>query len=243
MPSIVSAVSDETSPTSPPVAPSTSGSAPLSETNRRRIWRRTLLICAVVLAGLGWLLAMLIWLWYYSGLIAFLVAGLLVGGMGFRLARAARPIAKRRILIGSTIVAFVGWVAALCFEFRHVAATIGGHPTFPDVREKALSAGRTGADVTRDADAAFRQALAASYPPGGPLGYVQWAVHSGELVVSLDGSTETVTIAHRRSAWTIRTILALLLLILGQWCAFESLRSPVVTSNILPPGAAYERGD
>src|ERR1043166_751699 len=57
------------------------------------------------LAILGWLLARLVWLYYFFGLFFFLVAGLLVGAIGFRIARSARPMAKSRLLRGIISIA------------------------------------------------------------------------------------------------------------------------------------------
>lgn len=203
--------------------------------------------CAVAFAAAGlaaiplaWLLARVVWLWYYSGLFGYLVAGLLIGGLAFRIARAARPISARRLLAGTLLVTLFAWTAALFFESRHVAATIGGHPRFPRVRESVLAAGGTGVDVTREAADAFRRALADRYPPGGLLGYVRWATDSGELDLALRDSTEHLSIGHRRYSWLARTIVALLLLVAGAWSGVESLRSSTPVSNILPPGAEYE---
>lgn len=207
---------------------------------RRKTWRSALLLGLVCLVGMSWLLARLLWLPFYCGLFFFLVAGLLIGGLSFRLARRARPIAARRIILGITIVSSVGTGATVCWEFRHVAGTVGDPPAFA----KAIGAGSRGGASRREvrglATAAFRRRLAREYPPGGTLGYVRWAVASGEMEVEVKGIVEEVGIHHRGWVWPLRSLAAFLLSGVGFWLSFESLRSPTSVTNILPAGEAYD---
>lgn len=201
-----------------------------------RAWRSALLASFVLLGAAGFLLARLIWLPFYFGLFFFLVAGLLAGAISYRLARPARPLSQRRILWGVCLVGAASALLTVVWEYEHIAATIGDHPKFPEARNAAVKAGRPAAEITTLATARFQAALAAAYPPGGPIGYVRWAVGSGALDLEVQGCKDSVSISHHGLAWVLRTLTGFALLAAGLWASFESLRSPVPVSNILAPG-------
>jgi hypothetical protein len=207
---------------------------------QKKAWRLALFASMALLGLLGWLLARLLWLPLYFGLFFFLVAGLLVGAIAFRLARSARPIQRRRLLGGTLIVAIVTTLITIGWEYHHVADTAGIYPKFAPVYDAVARKGKDVDVVGVEATSAFKRELAAHYPPGGVLGYVKWAFDSGELQVDVFGHTEKISIEHRGYAWPIRTLAACLLVMGGLWLSFESLRSPSPVSNILPKGEEYE---
>jgi len=197
-----------------------------------------------LLVGLDWLLARLLWLPFYFGIFFFLVAGLIVGAVSFRVARGARTLTRGRIVRGALVLASLSTLVTVCWEYRFIAATAGAPPKFTDARNAALRAGRTPRDVVHQAAESFRAALAEGYPPGGVIGYVRWAISSGKMKIKVAGSTETVSIDdHRGLIWPIRTLVALLLMAIGLWLSYEPLRSPEPVSNVLAPGEAYEELD
>lgn len=226
-----------TSPSCPGSGESTVDSPTRGRPDR---WWLAVALALVLLGALGWLLARLIWLPFYLGLFFFLIAGLLVGAFTFRFARPARPVSKGRIIVGVALIAVVGSLVTSVWEYRGFAATAGGERQFPEARNAAVAAGRPVREVEALAAEAFRQALRDEYPPGGLLGYIGWAIHSGEMELTVGASTDTVTTAHRGLAWPIRTAAGMLLLAVGLWLSFESLRSATPVSNILAPGEEAE---
>lgn len=209
----------------------------------RRGWYAALGLSVFLLLGLDWLLARLLWLPLFFGLFFFLVAGLIVGGVSFRAARAARPLTRRGILLGAFAVATVSTLATVGWEYVHISGTIGDPPAFAHARNAARRGGSPAKEVGRLATDRFKEQLAGNYPPGGPIGYVRWAVASGEMDLEVSGFTEKVSIDQRGLIWPLRTAAALLLTVAGLWLSFESLRSPMPISNVLAPGEEYEEID
>lgn len=212
----------------------------LGTPERTRRWLLARLVSLGLLVAFGFLLARLIWLPFYFGLFFFLVAGLLAGALSFRIARAARPISRSRILRGIAWLAVLAMIVTLCWEYQHVRATIGAPPKFHEARNAAVKAGRPPGYIKDLASDEFRKGLRKAYPPGGPIGYVRWAASSGEMELAVDGTKDVGAIDQRGAAWVVRTVAALLLMAAGLYASFESLRSPLPVSNILPAGEEYE---
>jgi hypothetical protein len=206
---------------------------------RARSWRSARIVSFLCLVPLGWLLVALIWLPLYMGLFFFLVAGLLVGAVSFRLARPARPMARRRILRGAGVVAVACAVVNLAWEYDQFARAVGKPPRYAEARNAAVTAGDKASSIDSKANVAFRAALSERFAPGGPIGYVRWAVSGADLPLSVDGQTETIVMPHGGFRWPIRTLAALLLLAVGLYLSYEALASAEPVSNILPPGAEY----
>ncbi|MCG8406355.1 MAG: hypothetical protein MI923_14245 [Phycisphaerales bacterium] len=224
-----------------PLQPESPPSASLAA--RLKSWWLALGVAFCLLAGLDWLLARLVWLPLYCGLFFFLVAGLLVGGVCFRLARAARPMTKVRIAGGVLFVAFMSTAVTIFWEYQYIAGSIGGPPEFAALRNKAVREAGSSARIDNLATEQFKQQLVNDFSPGGPLGYVRWTIASGEMKLEVESVTENVSIDHRGFAWLIRTIAALILTAVGLWLSFEALQSPGPVSNVLAPGEEYEEID
>ncbi|HVP12150.1 MAG TPA: hypothetical protein VMV94_13310 [Phycisphaerae bacterium] len=207
--------------------------------DRARSWYGALFVSFLLLVATGFLLGRLIWLPFYFGLFFFLVAGLLAGALSFRIARQARPVSQGRIVRGICLVAVVAAVVTLGWEYEHVAKTIGDGK-FADARNRAAKAGRPQAEIRDGATGGFKAALAKTYPPGGFVGYVRWAMKSGEMAMEVGGCRDTVAISQSGYAWLLRTLIGAVLLGAGLWASFESLRSAQPVSNILAPGEEYE---
>lgn len=206
---------------------------------RAGAWRTARIVSFLSLIPLGWLLVALIWLPLYMGLFFFLVAGLLVGAVSFRLARPARPMTRRRILRGAGLVALGCTVINLAWEYDQFARSVGKPPRYAEARNAAVLAGEKASSIDSKANVAFRATLAERHAPGGLIGYVRWAISDADLPLSVDGQTETIVMPHSGFRWPIRTLAALLLLAVGLYLSFEALSSAEPVSNILPPGAEY----
>ncbi len=207
---------------------------------RRWAWWAALGIALLLLALLDWLLARLLWLPMYFGLFFFLVAGLLVGGIAFRFARSARPLTRARIVAGVLPITLVSTCFTVLLEYRHIAAITGAPPAFGAAWAAKSKDGDAVGDIRTEATRAFRDYLAEEFPPGGVIGYARWATDSGKMDIRAFEYAETVTIAHQSYAWPIRTLAAFVLLALGLWLSFESLRSESPVSNIIAEGEEYE---
>ncbi len=203
-------------------------------------WWSAVMLALAILVVLGWLLARLVWLPFYCGLFFFLVAGLLAGGVSFRVARPARPLSRGRIVVSVCLVALSSSVTTLVWEYRNVASTIGGEQKFPEARNRAVNEGRPVREIERLATGEFVRILRERYSPGGVIGYVLWATGNGEMDLTVRECDDHVSINHRGIVWPLRTSGAALLLAAGLWLSFESLRSPAPVSNILAPGEEAE---
>lgn len=188
------------------------------------------------LALLGWLLARLVWLYYFFGLFFFLIAGLLVGAFAFRVAKAARPIEKGRLIRGVLFVGLCSTLITVVWEFRHFADTVGQPPKFAEARNAATAGGRPSREVQDLAAQAFVKHLHTDFPPGGVVGYVMWAVREGQAKLTVNNVTEGIVIDHKGWVWIARTLAGAVLLLSGLWFSLESLRSPLPITNTLRPG-------
>lgn len=206
-------------------------------------WGSALGVAFVLLVCLDWLLVRLLWLPLFSGLFFFLVAGLLVGGLSFRLARNARPMTKKRIAGGVLLVAFMSILVTICLEYRHVTNSIGSPPKFASVRNELVREVGSSARIDALVSERFKQQLTRDFPPGGPVGYVRWTLASGKMELEVEGTKEIVSTAHRGLIWPARTLAALLLTAAGLWLSFEALQSSDPVSNVLAPGEEYEEID
>jgi len=189
---------------------------------------------------LGWLLVRLVWLPFYFGLFFYLVAGLLAGALSFRVGRGARPVSGRWLLAGVASAAIAASLALVIWEYRYIAGTAGADGRFREARNAAVAEGRSPRSVEPIAAAAFRNTLRDQYPPGGPLGYVRWAIAGKGMDIVVNGCRDHVSINQKGQAWIARTVAGCLLLGLGLWLSFESLRSTEPVSNILRPGEEAE---
>jgi hypothetical protein len=203
-------------------------------------WWMARIVALALMTPLAWLLARLVWIYYFFGLFFFLVAGLLVGAVAFRMARPARPIARGRLLRGILQLAVVVILLTTVFEFLHFRDTVGLPPKFAEARNAAVQAGRSARDVQSVAAEAYTKYLLDSYPPGGTIGYIQWTVREGTTSLSVDGVKETVHTAHAGWVWPVRTLAAGILLAAGLWFGLESLRRDSPLSNVLPEGEEGE---
>lgn len=226
--------------------PTVRGPAKAKDNASAAFWRGVV-AAGMVLVALDWLLGALLWLPFFSGLLGFLVEGLIAGGIGFRIARAARPVPRWKLWLGIALLVAVSSTALLWFEHHHFSAQVGRAPMFAEARTAAIRNASTDKarreavrEVGAESEAAFRAFLDRSYPPGGPLGYARWATGSGTATLQVRGVEDEVKAGHRGWAWPIRTGLGALLLLLGLALAFDGLKSPTPVRNVLSPGEEYE---
>ncbi len=196
--------------------------------------------CFVVLGGLTYILARVVFLPYYMGLFFYQVAGLIAGSAGFRIARPERPIRRSRLVTGALLVAIAAWCVSIVFEYHDRVDGIAREGEFYAAKLKALEQGGSAADVMERVRQGVRDHLSTEHSPGGVIGYVRWVVQTGELTLTVDGVTDTVRIAQRKKAWVIRSLASIALMTTGLYMAFLALVSPTPVTNLLVPGEEAE---
>jgi hypothetical protein len=148
----------------------------------------------------------------FLGLFFFLIFGLFIGAVMFRLGRAAAPVSKVKIITIGSLIAVVVWGTALVVEYHQLpqdaARTVrGSFPNRSFVRQDKLRL----QNETRDF---VFTTLKADYPPGGFLGYIRWAATSGTMECPriLGDDTETHALHQQGLMWIIRVVISLLLI-------------------------------
>ena len=208
-----------------------------------RSWWLSLGACFVVLGALTYILARVVFLPYYMGLFFYQVAGLLAGSAGFRIARPERPIRRFRLIVGAILVAVSAWCVSIVFEYHDRVEGIARESEFYEAKLKAIERGGSAVDVMEQVRSGLRDHLRTQHPPGGVIGYVRWVVASGELILTIDGVTDSVRIAHRGRVWVLRSMASIVLMAVGLYMAFQALVSPTPVTNLLVPGEEAEDDD
>lgn len=208
---------------------------------------RALAIAAILLLVLDVLLGTLLWLPFFSGLLGFFVEGLIAGGVAFRVARAARPVPRRRIWTGIILLVAISMSGVLYSEYAWFSWRVGRPPTFSRVRnsilKKELDETRrlaALAELSSESIEKFRAYLSELYSPGGAMGYARWATTSGVAPIEVHGETEKIEAGHRGWIWPVRMAIGAILLAVGLALAFDALKLVSPVRNVLLPGEAYE---
>jgi len=201
-------------------------------------WWLAVLVAAVVSLPFGYLLSYGAFLLAYFGLFFFLLFGLLVGAVMFRIARPARPIPRWQLVTGSLVVAAVcgGFsIAVECRQFPGDAAerTLKTFRTLPE--------GMTRDDILRQARASVEKYLVENHWPGGALGYMRWKATASSLPVEVETPTTTVhrAIQYRgnRGWWIVRVILSLTFLPFAVHAVVKPLSKVDAPPEPEPPAA------
>lgn len=194
-------------------------------------------------AVLNLLMARIIWLPLYSGLFGFLVEGLLIGGLAFRIARPIRPVSAGRRRFAVALLSLWSACSFLYYEYRYTLATIAEPPLFNAAKNEAMKRGASPKEVSRAAAAAFDAALKREFPPGGAVGYGRWCFFGGTMPLTVANYTETVSTPHKGWAWLIRSAGGVVLMAAGLWFSLDALRSDRAVSNVIAPGEEFEEID
>jgi hypothetical protein len=162
----------------------------------------------------AWLLSYAASLPFFLGLFFFMLFGLLIGAVAYRVAAPRRPYSSIHLVIGTTVLVALVWSVSMVKESSD----------FPgDIADRAVQRTRNLGDQSvaqfrgKVADD-VRRFLAERYPPGGVSGYVRWVLTSGELkrgdLTALDRGI-SVPAAQTRIWWAIRVVFSIALLGLG----------------------------
>lgn len=139
-----------------------------------RFWLGVL-VALLVSLPFCWLLSFAALLPFYIGLFFFALFGLVFGAVVCRIAGPRAPYGSGTVLTGTTLLVFAAWGGSIAKESWDLPA---------DLAEQALRRSR---EINGQTPAEFRAAVAAEvtariaeeYPPGGPIGYVRWALAGG----------------------------------------------------------------
>lgn len=179
----------------------------------RRWWIAVIISCAVALPA-AWLLSYAAALPFFLGLFFFMLFGLLLGAVAFRLASAGKPYSMGSLLAGTTLIVAVTCGASLYKEAQD----------FPDdlARRVSLRTRDIGPGTVKD----FRRALAGDirsflsdrFGPSPIWGYVRWVVTSGKIkpgdISTLSGGV-SVPVAQTTGWWAFRVVASVALLAFG----------------------------
>ena len=163
----------------------------------------------IVSLPLAWLLSYAAMLPFYLGLFFFMLFGLVIGAVMFRVAAPGRPYHRFAVLAGTTLIVGVCWTLSLVKESRDFPADIAA-----DTVRRTRDIGRLSADDYRAAVAEeVRTFLCERHPPGGVLGYVRWMLLEGEVKKgAIPSFDQTLRRSPARIGWAVRVVLSIALL-------------------------------
>ncbi|MHC4091457.1 MAG: hypothetical protein ACYSVY_14500 [Planctomycetota bacterium] len=175
-------------------------------------WGVAVLAAAGLGLPLGWLLCYGALLPFFLGLFFFLLFGLLLGAVMYRLGGPARPLARGRLVLGTVVVVAVTWTVSMLVE---------GYDFPSQMADKAISQHRrlpegvTTQTFRRESAADVARHLREQYAPGGAIGYMRWALSSSRLDRGVGQLRKPYQAAQYRWWWALRVVLSIGLLAFG----------------------------
>jgi hypothetical protein len=167
----------------------------------------------LVAVPLGYLLSYGASLLTFLGLFFFMLFGLAIGAAMFRVGRPARPIGRWKLRAGTAVVALFGWGLGLTLEGYEFPSDVAHRVLKPESRiYRRRPEGVTPSQIRQSVIESTRAYLKQQYPPGGPLGYMQWKATSDRLPLQVPGREEPVTLQYKRKNgawWLVRVILSI----------------------------------
>ena len=200
----------EGSPGAPAADIAGPGSAAATKPKR---WALAVLVGAGAGLPLGWLLCYGALLPFFLGLFFFLLFGLLLGAVIYRVGAPARPMPRGRLVLGTAVVAFVTWAVSIAvegYDFPRQMAdkAIGDHRKLPEGTA-------TAEEFRRESAEQVARYLREHYAPGGVIGYIRWAVSSGRLERGVGQLRRPYQASQPRGWWVLRVLLSIGLLGFG----------------------------
>ncbi|MDO8632368.1 MAG: hypothetical protein Q7R41_17940, partial [Phycisphaerales bacterium] len=131
----------------------------------------------IVSLPFAWLLSYAAMLPFYIGLFFFMLFGLVIGAVTFRIAAPGKPYRRFAVLAGTTLIVGVCWTLSIVKESRDFPTDIAR-----DAVRRSRDIGRQSVDEYRAAVVEeVRAFLREHHPPGGVLGYARWMLLDGEI--------------------------------------------------------------
>jgi hypothetical protein len=186
-------------------------------------------VAGVILAiALGWtLLTLALSLMFMLGLFFFMLFGLLIGAVMYRIAAPTRPVTNKALWTASIIVAFAGWSTAIYKEATDFPNNFTDAVVRNYKQHGLYVPSNDFAKVETELHEHIVGYLAEHYPPGGRLGYLRMAARGAPIRLELPSQPRTLEVPARVAAWAwwTRVLLALVLMAFAVHALIGSLRN------------------
>lgn len=186
-------------------------------------WLLAVLAAAGVGLPIGWLLCYGGLLPFFLGLFFFLLFGLLLGAVAYRVGLAARPLTKAAIVAGAAVVVVVTWATSILVEARDFPDQVAGEAI---EQHRKLPEGMTPQTFRRQSADQIAAYLRERHPPGGVTGYVRWALSSSRVNPPAGMLRRPFKSSQPRGWWAGRVILSIILLFYGVYSQIGPLTRP-----------------
>lgn len=218
--------------TAPAVEPSAPGGSASAAPAVARGFPARMILAIVVGAALAVFLGATLLTWALSlmfmlGLFFFMLFGLLIGAVMFRIAKPARPYASAPLWVASIIIALAGWGTAIYKEAADFPSDFAQRVMRnAQVYKLYIPQGKYH-EVEADVRNFITRHLAEKYPPGGCIGYYKLAASGAAVHVELANQFRTFDIpaAARWWVWWIRVALAPVLMALAVRALIDPLKN------------------
>jgi hypothetical protein len=182
----------------------------------------------LVCIPIGWLLSFGGGLPFFLGLFFYMLLGIAIGAVMYRVGHTARPVPVRHFRLGLAIVVLVGWSISVWVEGRDFPSDAADQ-TLNQFRR--LPDGMTPEHIKRESREYVRGYLREQYPPGGVLGYIRWMTTNGRMTVKIEGvdSTRPLRFHTIRGWWVFRVLGSLALFLYAVRSQVLVLRKPHVS--------------
>jgi hypothetical protein len=200
---------------------------------------------AIAATPLAILLSQLGLLFMFLGLFFFILFGLLIGAVMYRLGAPRRPILRTRLIAGGTAVAVFAWGLGLYVEARSLPGKVGvrvlaqtHHLPVDLSRDQAL----------RNIKDQVQEYLRTHHLTSGLVGYVHWMVAGDPIAIGVTPDAEPVEYPTLQSpvGFAVRLILSLGLIlaaILSQILSLQKIEdTPIVGQDDADDAAAAPAG-
>jgi hypothetical protein len=204
----------------------------------------SLLIGLLVAIPSGWLLAYLAALPFFLGMFFFLLLGLMIGAVMFRVGSKAPEPSARTLWMAGTAVTAAALLISLWAEYQALPRSV-------EKRIRESYAGSFTPEMWAELRTGVRDFIPTElqnrYPPGGFLGYLRWAATSGKLDCPRISKAAAVEyrMSQRGTVWAIRVALSLLMLewtIMSQLLGLRPSRRQDASGDVEQDAAAQTPG-
>lgn len=192
-------------------------------------WPLALAVGVLLGVPVGWLLSHVVFLpypFYPLGLFFFVLFGLVIGAVVYRVGAACRPAPRARVRTGVFVVVAVCFGCSLLAEATRFPTDVAESVLRGDIRK--LPKGVSPDAFRADCAEFVRDRLQEVAWPGGVAGYFRWTIASGRLEVRVRGLSQPVIYRAPmyRWWWLLRAMSTLSLLTFGVASQMAGLGPP-----------------
>lgn len=194
-------------------------------------WWAAVAAGAAVSLPLGWLLSYGAALPFFLGLFFFILFGLLIGAVVFRVGLHARPVPSTRLKIGAAVVVIVCWGLSMGIEVYQFPTDQGAAAL---TKIAPLPDGMNAESMKAHVAEFVRNTLRREYGSAGFVGYARWIIASSRMEFTVETMTKPVILqpSQHRWWWAVRVLLCIVLLTFGVYTQLIPLtQSPVASAG------------